>query len=77
MGQYSAFGFLGPAIAFFAGAKALTIWVDGADQIPLGITIDHDLWIGNWWAMHICFGVLAIIVGLMITGIPAWVLNLS
>ena len=46
------------AISFFVGAKALTLWVDGAETTPFGLTIDHDLWIGNWWILHIFLGFL-------------------
>ena len=58
------------AISFFVGAKALTLWVDGAESTPFGLTIDHDLWIGNWWILHIFLGIAALITGFLITGIP-------
>ena len=63
-------GVLGPAIGFLLGGAFLGMWVD-FEGAPDNITVDDELWIGNWWLGFVIAGILAIIVGLLIALLPA------
>ena len=62
--------FLGFPNAVGVGGAFLGMWVD-FEGAPDNITVDDELWIGNWWLGFVIAGILAIIVGLLIALLPA------
>ena len=69
MSYYIASGMaLGPAIGYVVGGVVLTFWVDGNENIPAEIS--PELWVGNWWLVFMITGALAIITGVLVTGLP-------
>jgi len=69
LGYFQAAGqTFGPAVGFIGGGALLKLWVDGNDKIPENIT--SEMWIGNWWLGFLAAGAGAVLVGILITGLP-------
>lgn len=43
-----AMGAVGPAAGFVIAGMALSVWVDGAGEQPLGLDESNPLWVGQW-----------------------------
>lgn len=69
---------IGPAVGFIGGGLFLKLWVDGLEEsadtdariLYLPTDISPELWVGNWWIVFLITGGAAIVIGIMITGLP-------
>ena len=67
--EHPSSGVFGPAVGFLLAGALLNLWIDGTP--PAEMTVDDKLWIGNWWIGFVIGGVCCLVVGLLITLLPA------
>ena len=71
-GIFFALGTIGAALGIVATGRFLSVYTNLTPKrrLPSWLVSSHPLWIGCWWLPYIVYGLLCLLIGVFVSGLP-------